>query len=57
MPDWNINSVNPLYLLINRIYGTVSEKNGNKYLTISDISKNNDVIKNMIKLLLVLNIM
>ena len=27
-PDWNVNSVNPLYLLINRVYGIVSEKNG-----------------------------
>ena len=44
-PDWNVNSVNPLYLLINRVYGTVSEKNGNKCLTISDISKNSDVLK------------
>ena len=33
MPDWNVNSVNPLYLIINRVYGYVSEKNGNKFLT------------------------
>ena len=33
-PEWNVNSVNPLYLLINRVYGYVSEKNGNKFLTI-----------------------
>ena len=32
-PDWNVNSVNPLYFLISRVYGYVSEKNGNKYLT------------------------
>ena len=44
-PDWNVNSENPLYLMINRFYGTVSEKNGNKYLTIDNISKNNDVLK------------
>ena len=25
-PDWSVNSVNPLYLLINKVYGTVSEK-------------------------------
>ena len=24
--DWNVNSFNPLYLLINRVYGYVSEK-------------------------------
>ena len=32
-PDWNVNSVNPLYLLISRVYGYVSENNGNKFLT------------------------
>ena len=32
--EWNVNSVNPLYLLINRVYGSISEKNGNKFLTI-----------------------
>ena len=31
--------------MINRFYGTVSEKNGNKYLTIDNISKTNDVLK------------
>ena len=25
-PDCSVNSVNPLYLLVNRVYGTVSEK-------------------------------
>ena len=44
-PDWNANSVNPLYLMINRFYETVSEKNGNKHLTIDDISKNKEVLK------------
>ena len=34
--DWNVNSVNPLYLLINRFYGHIEEKNGNKYLTIDN---------------------
>ena len=33
-PDWNVNSINPLYLIINRLYGSISEKNGNKFLTI-----------------------
>ena len=33
-PDWNVNIVNLLYLLINRVYGSISEKNGIKYLTI-----------------------
>ena len=31
-PDWNVNTVDPLYLLINRLYGYVSEKNGDKFL-------------------------
>ena len=38
--EWSVNSVNPLYLMINRFYGTISEKNSNKYLTIDNISKN-----------------
>ena len=29
-----MNSVNPLYLIVNRVYGSVSEKNGNKFLSI-----------------------
>ena len=33
-PDWNVNSINPLYLLINRVYETVNEKNGVKCITI-----------------------
>ena len=40
--DWNVNSVNPLYLLINRVYGSVSEKNGVKYLP---IDKGDSVLK------------
>ena len=31
-PDWNVNSVNPLYLIVNSVYGSVSEKNGIKFL-------------------------
>ena len=33
-PDWNVNSVNPLYLIVNRICGSVTEKNGIKFLSI-----------------------
>ena len=29
--EWNFNSANPLYLIINRIYGFIEEKNGDKY--------------------------
>ena len=41
-PDWNVNSVNPLYLIINRVYGFVSEKNGKIFLT---IDKGDSVLK------------
>ena len=34
-PGYNINSVNPLYLMINRIKGHFEEKDGDKYLIIS----------------------
>ena len=34
-PEWNVNTVNPLYLMINRIDGFVEDKNGSKYLNIS----------------------
>ena len=33
-PDWNVNSVNPLYLIISRVYGYVSEKNGVRFVKI-----------------------
>ena len=44
-PEWNVNSVNPLYLMINRIDGSIEEKNGNKYLNIADTVRNSDVLK------------
>ena len=34
-PQWNVNSVNPLYLIINRIKGHFEEKDRDKYLFIS----------------------
>ena len=33
-PVWNVNSVNPLFLLINRVHGTVLEKCSCKFLSI-----------------------
>ena len=30
---FEINSVNPLYLIIDKVNGHIEEKNGNKYLT------------------------
>ena len=44
-PNWNVNSVNPLYLMINRIDRFVEEKNDNKYLKIVDNARNRDVLK------------
>ena len=34
-PEYDINSVNPLYLMINKIKGHFEEKDGDKYLIIS----------------------
>ena len=43
-PEYNINSVNPLYLLINELHGFIEEKEGSKYLNISLTYNNNDVL-------------
>ena len=42
-PQWNVNSVNPLYLMINRIKGHFEEVDGYKYLIIS--SENGDIMQ------------
>ena len=39
----NINSVNPLYLMINEMIGHFEEKNGNKYLVLDDVNENKEV--------------
>ena len=44
-PEWNVNSVNPLYLVINRIDGFIEEKNGDKYLNIVETDRNSNVLK------------
>ena len=44
-PEWNVNSVNPLHLMINRIDGLIEQENGNKYLHIADTDRNNEVLK------------
>ena len=41
--QWNVNSVNPLYLIINRIKGHFEEVDGDKYLIIS--SENGDIME------------
>ena len=41
--QWNVNSVNPLYSMINRIKGHFDEVDGDKYLIIS--SENGDIMQ------------
>ena len=41
----NINSVNPLYLMINEMIGHFEKKNENKYLVLDDVDENKDVSK------------
>ena len=42
----NINSVNPLYLIINEMIGHFEEKNENKYLVSDEIYENKEVLNN-----------
>ena len=39
-----INSVNPLYLIIDQVDGYIEEKNGNKDLTLVSTDKNKEVL-------------
>ena len=39
----NINSVNPLYLMINEMIGHFEEKNENKYLVLDDVDESKEV--------------
>ena len=39
----NINSVNPLYLMIDKMIGHFEEKNGNKYLVLDDAKESKGV--------------
>ena len=41
----NINSVNPLYLMIDKMIGHFEEKSGNKYLVLDDTDENKEVSK------------
>ena len=41
----NINSVNPLYLMINEMIGHFEEKNEIKYLVLDDLDENKEVLK------------
>ena len=44
-PEYNINSVNPLCLILGELDGFIREKEGNKYLNISLTHNNNEVLK------------
>ena len=48
-PEYNINSVNPLYLLIDEIDGFIEEKEGDKYLNIALTDSNSEVLKKYAK--------
>ena len=41
----NINSLNPLYLMIDKMIGHSEEKSGNKYLLLNDVDENKEVPK------------
>ena len=41
----NINSVNPLHLMVNEMIGHFEEKNENKYLVFDDIDENKEASK------------
>ena len=45
--EYNINSVNPLYLLITELDGYIEKKECNKYLYIVFTDSNNKVLKNI----------
>ena len=46
----NINSVNPLYLVIGEVDGYIEENNGNKYLTFASTDTNKKVLEKYTKL-------
>ena len=41
----NIHSVNPLYLIIGELDGSIEEKNGNTYFTFASTDKNKKVLE------------
>ena len=45
--EYSIKSANPLYLLIGEMDGLIEEENDNKYLNIALTDNNNEVLKNM----------
>ena len=55
-PEWNVDSVNPLYLIINRIDRLIEEKNRDKYLNINNTDRNSEALKKIQKFEMELNI-
>ena len=45
-----INSVNPLYLIVDKVDGCIKEKNRNRYLTLVSTDKNKEVLIKYIEL-------
>ena len=48
-PEYNIDSLNPLYLVIGEIDGFIEEENGSKYLNIALTENDNEVLKKYIE--------
>ena len=48
-PEYKINSVNPLYLLINRIDGFIEEEDGDKYLSIAFTDRNSESVQKVFR--------
>ena len=46
----NINSVNPVYLIIGEVDGYIEGNNGNKYLTFASTNKNKKLLETYKKL-------
>ena len=44
-----INSVNPLYIIINELDGYIREKTGNKYLTLASTDENKKILEKYTK--------
>ena len=43
--EYKINTINPLYLLVDEIDGFVEEREGSKYLNIASADSDNEVLK------------
>ena len=48
-PEWNVNRVNPLYLMVNRIDGVIEDGDECNYLNIAVTDRNSEVLKNIQK--------